>query len=315
MFVADNTDGHDDLDPADDDPIPAVVTKGATAEMPRTSGTALPVAERRRAVRAPRVTRTWGRFAELWIPEPLREARMDPGRRGAWILLFVAALAAVVTAVGVWRDRPEPIPVTGTSLASMTDPAAPPAETPGAAPSVQQESVRSGISGPPAAARDSSPAPEQVGPIVVSVTGLVSKPGVVTLPGGSRVADAIAAAGGADPKADVTGMNLAALLADGDSIVVTDTPAVQSGPGATNGVPGTGPGTAAATVPPGGLIDLNSADAFALDTLPGVGPVMAANILAWRQANGRFTSIQQLQEISGIGPSRFAQISSLVTVS
>ena len=149
----------------------------------------------------------------------------------------------------------------------------------------------------------------------MSVTGLVSKPGVVTLPGGSRVADAIAAAGGADPKADVTGMNLAALLADGDSIVVTDTPAVQSGPGATNGVPGTGPGTAAATGPPGGLIDLNSADASALDTLPGVGPVMAANILAWRQANGRFTSIQQLQEISGIGPSRFAQISSLVTVS
>ena len=62
-------------------------------------------------------------------------------------------------------------------------------------------------------------------------------------------------------------------------------------------------------------MDLNTADEAALDTLPGVGPVMAQNILAWREANGKFTTVEQLQEISGIGPSRYAQISPLVTVS
>ncbi len=145
----------------------------------------------------------------------------------------------------------------------------------------------------------------------MSVTGLVGKPGVVTLPGGSRVADAIAAAGGADAAADVTGMNLAAKLADGDSIVVSDRPANDL---ATSGGAQATP-AAGVTAPAAGLVDLNSADEAALDTLPGVGPVMAANILAWREANGRFSTVDQLQEISGIGPSRFAQISALVTVS
>ena len=65
----------------------------------------------------------------------------------------------------------------------------------------------------------------------------------------------------------------------------------------------------------GGLVDLNTADEAALDTLPGVGPVMAQNILAWRETNGKFTTVEQLQEISGIGPSRYAQIRPLVTVS
>ena len=65
----------------------------------------------------------------------------------------------------------------------------------------------------------------------------------------------------------------------------------------------------------GGLVNLNTADEAALDTLPGVGPVMAKNILAWRAANGKFTTVEQLQEITGIGPSRYAQLSPLVTVS
>ena len=229
---------------------------------------------------------------------------------------MVAALAAVVTAVGVWRDRPEPISVTGTSLASLAAPAASASEIVAAAPSGNQKTGLSDVSGAAApTGQASSPAAEQAGPIVVSVTGLVGRPGIVTLPVGARVADAIAAAGGADAQANVTGMNLAARLADGDSIVVTDTPVVQPGPVATIGAPATGATTAAALIPPGGLIDLNAADVAALDTLPGVGPVMATNIVAWRQANGGFTSVEQLQEISGIGPSRFAQISALVTVS
>jgi competence protein ComEA len=153
--------------------------------------------------------------------------------------------------------------------------------------------------------------------IVVSVTGLVERPGVVTLSAVARVADAVAAAGGAVEGADLTGLNLAARLADGDSVVVGGS----ASPGDTeSGVTGAGGGQGAATTPgdqnsAGGLVDLNTADEAALDTLPGVGPVMAQNILAWREANGKFTTVEQLQEISGIGPSRYAQISPLVTVS
>ncbi|HEY4993776.1 MAG TPA: hypothetical protein VII33_17015, partial [Nakamurella sp.] len=71
------------------------------------------------AIRPRRLGRRWGRFAELWVPEPLRDARVDPGRRGALILLLVAALAAVATAVGVWRDRPEPRPVETSTLSAL----------------------------------------------------------------------------------------------------------------------------------------------------------------------------------------------------
>ena len=282
--------------------------------------------EVRRAVRAPRLSRSWGRFAELWIPEPLRDARIDPGRRGALILLLVAALAAVATAAGVWRDRPEPMPVGATSLTAMAGASALSGAV-GSASTANTRSSPGGVAGPTAVAEAPSAAPADSGPIVVSVTGLIARPGLVKLPVGSRVADAIAAAGGADANADVTGMNLAARLSDGDSIVVGETPAVVTGPAAgpaAGAAAGPAAGTAAGSVsasvaagaaPPGGLIDLNTADEAALDTLPGVGPVMAANILAWRQANGRFTSVEQLQEISGVGPSRFAQIAPLVTVS
>ena len=151
--------------------------------------------------------------------------------------------------------------------------------------------------------------------IVVSVTGLVDQPGIVTLTAGARVADAIAAAGGAIDGADLTGLNLAARLADGDSVVVGS-----SAQDAQSGVSGAGDNKGAATnsgapSTTGGLVDLNTADEAALDTLPGVGPVMAQNILAWRETNGKFTTVEQLQEISGIGPSRYAQIAPLVTVS
>ena len=148
--------------------------------------------------------------------------------------------------------------------------------------------------------------------ILVSVTGLVTNPGVVRLPPGSRVADAIAAAGGTQPGANLTGMNLAAKLADGDSVVVTDTPSASSASGGSAGASGGSAGGSTAAA--GGPVNLNTADEAALDTLPGVGPVMAQNILAWRETNGRFTSVEQLQEISGIGPSRYAQLAPLVTV-
>ncbi|MET0866081.1 MAG: helix-hairpin-helix domain-containing protein, partial [Nakamurella sp.] len=266
----------------------------------------------RPAVRAHRIGRHWGRFAELWVPESLREARVDPGRKGALILLLIATLAATVTAVGVWRDRPESRPVetasiTGLGLASASSIASSVAQVQPSGSAQPASSVASGS--PPAQAPSTD--------LVVSVTGLVANPGLVTLPAGARVADAIAAAGGTAADADLTGINLAARLNDGDSVVIGGSPGA---PGVASGVAGSGqdPNPASTNGAAGAsseLINLNTADEAALDTLPGVGPVMAQNILAWRETNGSFSSTEQLQEISGIGPSRYAQIAPLVTVS
>ena len=247
--------------------------------------------------RAHRINGRWGRFAELWVPEPLRNARIDPGRRGMIVLVLVAAIAAVATAFGVWRDRPEPRPVETSVVAAVGELSASPSATLSPAATTGAD---------PGAA---TPAPSSE--ILVSVTGLVANPGVVRLPADSRVADAITAAGGTQAGANLTGMNLAAKLADGDSVVVADTPAaVGPAPAAASGSAGASGGSSSSS----GLINLNTADEAALDTLPGVGPVMAQNIISWRDSNGKFSSIEQLQEISGIGPSRYAQISGLVTV-
>lgn len=261
---------------------------------------------RRTRLGARRLSRPFARLAEIWVPEPLRDARVDPGRRGLIVLLLVAALAAVATAVGVWRDRPEPRPVESSAIVALAV-SSPPATPAGAA---DQIAATPAVAQGGAAGASTADSPSEM---VVSVTGLVAHPGVVTLGAGSRVADAIAAAGGAAAEADLTGLNLAARLVDGDSVVVGGPPA---GGGLASGVSadGAGSGATAGSGPAGGLIDLNTADESALDTLPGVGPVMAQNILAWRETNGRFTNVEQLQEISGIGPSRYAQISPLVTV-
>ena len=267
-------------------------------------------------VRAKRLrNRPWGRLAELWVPESLRDARIDPGRRGLLVLLLIAAVAAVATAIGVWRDRPEPRPVETVALAPASGVTGVAAIEP--APNSSGPPVSVGVVTAGAVSAPASTAPPTE--IVVSVTGLVAHPGVVTLPVGARVTDAIAASGGSTAEADLTGLNLAAKLADGDSVVIA---AAATG-GANSGVSSAGSANSASPGKPGSqgqrtssqLIDLNTADEAALDSLPGVGPVMAQNILAWRQQNGRFSSVEQLQEISGIGPARYAQISALVTVS
>lgn len=270
-------------------------------------------------VRARRIRHGWSRFSETWVPEPLRDARVDPGRRGALLLSLIAALAAVAAAIGVWRDRPEPRPVQTIVAAPLTDTVDAPSElSPG--------SVALGGAGPrasPAPRMSSAVAGAEPGTtstepsvIAVSVTGQVRRPGLVRLAARSRVAEAIEAAGGASDSADLTGLNLATVLSDGDSVVVGGS----SGPAGTVAGPA-GPGGAVAPTsgPVAGSsvtaapIDLNTADATTLETLPGVGPVMAANIISWRDQNGTFTSVEQLQEVTGIGPARFAQLSPLVT--
>jgi competence protein ComEA len=129
--------------------------------------------------------------------------------------------------------------------------------------------------------------------LVVDVTGKVRRPGIVELPPGSRVVDALEAAGGARPAADTSALNLARLLVDGEQIVV--------GIAIPEAGPILDPGSAAGSGPTGTAVNLNTASAPELETLPGIGPVTAAAILEWRAHNGAFTSVDELLEVSGIG--------------
>lgn len=230
-----------------------------------------------------------------WAPERLRAARLNPGRRGAVALAVVGLLAAVFAGLSVVRDRPvaqavPPLPVVHAEAAGKSSSVPPPAPTAGA------------------------PADE----VVVSVVGLVNRGGLVTLAPGSRVADALAAAGGAMDGADLLSLNMAQRVSDGDQILIGvastegGPPVLGSatvGPGAAKGADPGGAKPAA-----GGKVSLNSATEQELDALPGVGPVTAAAIVAWRTSNGKFTDVEQLGEVDGIGPGRLAKLRDLVTV-
>lgn len=143
------------------------------------------------------------------------------------------------------------------------------------------------------------PSPTAAAAIYVHVTGAVATPGLYSLHDGDRVVDAIAAAGGFAADADQAGVNLARLLGDGEQLVV---PVVGQAP------------VAAAGAPAGGKVNLNTADETALETLPRVGPAMAKRILDWRAKNGRFTAIEDLMSITGIGDKTFDALKDLITV-
>ncbi len=136
--------------------------------------------------------------------------------------------------------------------------------------------------------------------IYVHILGQVLHPGLYALLAGDRAVDAVAAAGGFAPDADQAGLNLARFVDDGEQIVV---PAVGEAP------------AVAAPGAPGGKVNINTADEPTLETLPRVGPAMAQKIIAWRQANGRFASVQDLMSVSGIGEKTFDGLKDLVTVS
>ncbi|GAA2088893.1 ComEA family DNA-binding protein [Streptomyces albiaxialis] len=156
--------------------------------------------------------------------------------------------------------------------------------------------------------------------LVIDVAGKVREPGVHRLPSGSRVADALRAAGGLRKGADTGTLNRARLLVDGEQIVVAGrgkggaaampapSPGAPAAPGGTAGPDGSGAGAAS-----GGPVSLNSATPEQLETLPGVGPVLAQHIIEFRTEHGGFTSIDQLREVNGIGEKRFADMKPRVT--
>ncbi|WFE61874.1 ComEA family DNA-binding protein [Micromonospora sp. WMMD714] len=205
----------------------------------------------------------------------------DPGRRGVRALAAVAVVVVLGAGFWAWRSRPQAEPVRPTP--TVTGPEASGGSVPG-------------------------PAGHPTGEVVVAVAGKVRRPGLVRVPAGARVADVVEAAGGALPGVDVALLNPARKVADGELILV----GVTAPPGAA------GEGSAPAAAPgggvPGGKVNLNSATLAQLDTLPGVGPVLAQRILTHRDRQGGFRSVGDLRQVDGIGDARYEQLKDLVTV-
>ena len=225
-----------------------------------------------------------------WLQDRLPatlQGRVSLGTGHVAVLSVVAAVTLAVTAFVTIRARPTvaPVPQAHTSPATSSSPTTTASASPAGAP-------------PPSE-------PGAIGSVVVDVAGKVRRPGVATLPAGSRVVDAIRQAGGARAGVDLTSLNLARVLTDGEQILVGVAPApgvaasASSQPGAS---------------PSGALVNLNTATLDQLDSLPGVGPVTAQKILDWRTAHGSFTAIDELLEVDGIGEKTLADMAPHVTL-
>ncbi|MFI6231752.1 helix-hairpin-helix domain-containing protein [Micromonospora echinospora] len=217
--------------------------------------------------------------ADVVTPALPGPGAFDPGRRGVRALAAVAALVVLGAGFWAWRSRPQVEPV-----------AAPTASA-----------------GSPVDAATEPPSGSGAAELVVAVAGRVRRPGLVRLPAGARVADAIEAAGGAQPGVDVALLNPARKVTDGELIVVGVTPPPGAGPPTAGAAPG-------AAGPAAGKVNLNTATVAQLDTLPGVGPVLAQRIVDHRDQQGGFRSVGDLRQIEGIGDARYEQLKDLVTV-
>jgi competence protein ComEA len=247
-----------------------------------------------------------GRWVRL--PSALGHARWQPGRAAVLGVALVTVVAVLLLGLRVAWARSEVGDVVAPGGGSRAGPSGVSAGAvrvgvpSGAAP---LGGAPGGASAPPSPSATGTPP----GVLVVHVVGQVRRPGLQRLPVGSRVSDAVEAAGGASRAADLAALNLARLLVDGEQVrvpkpgeVVTD--------GGTGGVGGGGAGGS----PPGGAkVSLSTADVAALDSLPGIGPVLAQRIVDWRTEHGRFTSVDELGEVSGIGEKLLAQVRPLVT--
>lgn len=220
----------------------------------------------------------------------------------------VVVVALVVVLVGSLADRG------GAGAGGLVVSGAPTAAEPSASPSA----VGSATAGPASVGGTAATGAARV---VVHVLGAVERDGVVRLPPSSRVTDAIEQAGGATADADLDRLNLARVVTDGERLYVPhvgedEVPAALDpvdGGAAAAGGGGDGAAGPAGTSPDS-VVDLNSADQAALETLPGIGPGLAGRILAWRDEHGRFAAVEDLLDVSGIGDVRFAELRDRVRV-
>lgn len=221
----------------------------------------------------------------LWL-----QARCGLERRSVVALAALLVVAAVFAVQHFWAGRTQSV-----RAPEVVRAAAPFGDRKG-----------SGSRGP-----DASPgAPNAAGTagaeIVVDVSGKVREPGIHHLPAGSRVTDALRAAGGVRPGTNTDGLNRARFLVDGEQVIV-------GGPAApAPGVAAGGPAGSAAGAVPGAPVPLNTATVDQLDTLPGVGPVLAQHIVDYRTQHGGFRSVDELRQVNGIGDRRFADLRNLV---
>lgn len=242
----------------------------------------------------------------LWL-----QMRCGIERKSVVALSVVLVVAAVFAAQHFWAGRTQPV-----SAPEMVRAGAPGASGASGGPAAPFGGPGHGrapaVSGDSAGAVASTAGPS----IVVDVSGKVRRPGIQRLPTGSRVADALRAAGGVRRGANTDGLNRARLLVDGEQVLV-GSPAPVSGPGSVPGA-GTSGGGAASTggtvtgAAPATPVSLNTATADQLDTLPGVGPVLAQHIIDYRTRHGGFRSVDELREVNGIGDRRFADLRNLV---
>lgn len=226
------------------------------------------------------------------VPETLR-GRAALGSAQLTVVAVVVALGLAVTCWWVVRSDAgapaAPAPVDTSPVADLVEVPSVPAPAPAAA-----------------AAASPSGAPAEVVEVVVDVAGKVRRPGIVVLDAGSRVVDALDAAGGARPGVDLSSLNLARLLVDGEQVLVGRTGVAPPVAGAT--------GATGTTGAPIALVDLNRATTVELEALPEVGPVTAAAILAWRDEHGGFSAVDELLEVDGIGEATLGQLRPFVTV-
>ena len=239
------------------------------------------------------------RLVERWPWLPTSAMRLFGG------LLALAVLAAA----GWWLLRPAPVPVEKTlPMASATG-------TPTAATGTAAATTGTGAGSDGSSSSGvGTSSTTIVTDLVVQAAGAVNRPGVYRLAGGARVDDLVRAAGGLLTNADGDRVNLAAPLADGARVWIpaqgeTEVPEVVAG-GTSGGAPATGGAGSASTAGAASpqVVDLNTATAEQLDTLPGVGPSTAAAILAYRSEHGPFSSVDDLLEVRGIGDAKLEQI-------
>ncbi|YAL84339.1 helix-hairpin-helix domain-containing protein [Dermacoccaceae bacterium W4C1] len=246
----------------------------------------------------------------------LGDTVVAPGRVAvAAVLILLACAALVLGGRWWWLSRTGPEVPQQPAAGAVLDPSADRSAGAGAGSGTGIAATPSVATTPQATARADA-APTRV---LVHVVGQVNRPGVVELTAGARVRDAVSAAGGARQGADLARLNLARPVSDGEQVRVpapgeeVTEPPQQTQPAAAD-PSADGSGGAGSSGATGSVVNLNTADAAELDALPGVGPVIAQRIVQWRTENGRFSSIDDLNEVSGIGEKAMARLRPLVTV-